>query len=81
MLSPRHGFLFENFAAGIGERDVASRLARDGGWGLFVEVGDGSGFGPEAFGERVVVEVEFAVVDRGDKAKIKVNNRHLVIGC
>ena len=40
-VNERLGYLFGNFAACVGERDVAGRLARDGQGGLFVEVGDG----------------------------------------
>ena len=38
----RLGFLLKNFATTIGGGDIASRLARDGGGRLFVEVGDGA---------------------------------------
>ena len=56
----RLGFLFENFAAGVGDGDVAGGFAGDGGSGLFVEVGDGAN--PEVGNEGVVVEVESAVL-------------------
>ena len=70
---------FDDFAARIGDGDVAGRLAGDRRGGLLVDAGGSAN--PGIGGEFVVVQVEFAVVDRGDKAKIKVNNRHLVIGC
>ena len=59
---------FDFFAASIGNRDVAGRLAGDRRGRLFVEVGDG--FNPEIGDEGVVVAVELAslVADGGDKA-------------
>ena len=40
-INERLGYLFGNFAAGVGGRYVAGRLAGDGRGRLFVKVGDG----------------------------------------
>ena len=54
------GILLQNFAAGVGDGDVAGGFAGDWGGRLLVEVGDGTD--PAVGDEGVVVEVESAVL-------------------